>query len=62
MLSDIINFFKAHLSDFLLVLIVFLLCLLSFGAGAAYQFYRQKPTVKIENSSFQTENQTNINN
>jgi len=48
MLSEIRQFFKSHLNDILLFLIVFLLCFLSFGAGILTQFYLQKPPLEIE--------------
>jgi len=48
MLANIKNFFKSHLNDILLFLIIFLLCLLSFGAGILTQRHLQKPPLEIE--------------
>jgi len=49
MLSEIIQFVKKHSNNILLFLIVFLLCLLSFGIGMLTQYYLQKPDLEIEN-------------
>jgi len=50
MLSEIIQFVKKHSNDILLFLIIFLLCLLSFGLGILTQFYLQNtPPLEIEN-------------
>ncbi len=49
MLSDIIKFFKRRSDLILLLFVVFLLCLLSFGLGILAQFYSQKSPLEIEN-------------
>ncbi|MDI6883053.1 MAG: hypothetical protein QMC93_01075 [Patescibacteria group bacterium] len=55
MLSNLKNFFKTHSSNILfnilLFLIIFLLCLLSFGAGILVQHNLQKPALEIETPS-----------
>lgn len=48
MLSKIKQFFKTYFNDILLFLIIFLLCLLTFGAGMLTQHYLQKPPLEIE--------------
>lgn len=48
MLSKIIQFVKNHSNDILIFLVIFLLCLLCFGAGMITQFYLQKPALEIE--------------
>ncbi|MDD4990165.1 MAG: hypothetical protein PHW31_02535 [Candidatus Pacebacteria bacterium] len=51
MLPDLINKIKRQKQNILLVIIVFLLVLLAFGAGMAVQFYLQKPSLTIETSA-----------
>jgi len=48
MLSNIIKFFKRNKDKILLIVMVFLLCLLSFGLGILTQFYLSKPPLEIE--------------
>jgi len=49
MLTKLKQFFKSHIADIFIFLVVFLLCLLSFGAGIAVnRFYFQKTPLKIE--------------
>jgi len=43
------KFFKRNKQNILLIAIVFLSVLLSFGAGMVVQFYLQKPPLIIEN-------------
>jgi len=49
MLPNFIEKFKRHKDSVVLVAIVFLLCLLSFGLGFLTNFYLQKPPLTIEN-------------
>jgi len=48
MLSKIVEFVKKHSNNIFLFLIVFLLCLFSFGLGMLTQFYLQRPPLEIE--------------
>jgi len=48
MLPELVKIFKRNKDTILLVIIVFLLCLLCFGAGILTQFYLSKPLLKIE--------------
>jgi len=48
MLAKISEFFKLRKSLLLLVIVVFLFCLLSFGLGMITQFYLAKPVLQIE--------------
>ena len=59
MLSNIKQFFKSHFDKIFLFLIIFLLCLLSFGVGMLTQFYLQKSPLEIENPQ-QTDLKTDL--
>jgi len=57
-ISQIKLFFKKNNKEILLALIVFLLCLLSFGIGMLVEFCREKPPLKIiQSTDFQIDSQ-----
>jgi|GEM_PF-3742904 len=47
-LANIINFVKKNLDSIILFLMIFLLCLLSFGAGVIFEREIKKPPLRIE--------------
>lgn len=46
-ITNFIEFCKRQKANILLIVIVFLLVLLAFGAGFIVQFYLQKPALEI---------------
>lgn len=47
-LSELKSFFKSNRDSIILVVLVFLLCLLAFGAGVLYQKSLEKPALEID--------------
>jgi len=53
MLSKTIQFVKKYSNNIFLFLLIFLLCLLSFGVGYLTHFYLEKPLLEITDENIE---------